>query len=220
VTLFRELKSARNRGLLVTLEGPDGAGKSTQLGFVARHLASRGLAVRTTREPGGTDTGERIRELVLHGTGGMSPDTELMLIFAARRQHLEELIVPALNAGTWIVCDRFTDATYAYQGGGSGIAETRIAIVEQWVQEGIQPDMTFLLDVPVLEGLQRTLGRGRDDDRFEKEDIAFKERVRQAYLTRAARFPDRIHVVDARPDIERVSDRIAAIVDSLLETRV
>ncbi len=193
-------------GRLVTLEGGDGAGKSTHAGFVARWLEERGCTVHRTREPGGTPLGEALRRIVLERDRvAIGADAETLLIFAARAQHLEEVIEPHLRAGSWVVCDRFTDATYAYQGGGRGLAPERIALLEQWVQGTRRPDLTLLLDVAVEVGLHRA-GQRSGSDRFEAETRRFKEAVRQAYLDGARRWPERVRVIDAGqplPDVER-----------------
>lgn len=183
----------QRRGLFITLEGVDGAGKSTHVQWLADHIAERGLPVMTTREPGGTELGEKLRELLLHDN--MHVGTEALLVFASRNEHLETRIKPALNAGTWVVCDRFTDASYAYQGGGRQLGDQRIAILEQWVHGGLQPDCTFLFDVPLHIAWERIHG-GRDPDRFEQEQSAFFERTRKVYLQRAAREPERFRVID------------------------
>ncbi len=207
------------KGCFITIEGGEGAGKSSNLDFVRRYLEQRGKPVVVTREPGGTPLGEAIRALLLdRGNGKMADDTELLLMFAARAQHLAELIRPALDAGKWVLCDRFTDATYAYQGGGRGIPRERIAVLEQWVQRGLQPDLTLLLDIPVDQGLARARARS-DPDRFESEQIAFFERVRAAYLEQARRSPERYRVIDATRPLEQVQRSLAEILDAWLAAR-
>jgi len=196
-------------GLFITLEGGEGAGKSSSLDFVRDWLKQRGQNVVVTREPGGTPLGEQIRDLLLHGRDGMSPDAELLLMFAARAEHLNQVIRPALERGASVVCDRFTDATYAYQGAGRGIAGGRIAVLEQWVQQGLRPHLTLLLDIPVAQGLARA-GNRSTPDRFEREQQAFFERVRRGYLDAAAREPERIRVIDASRDIAAVHAQLAA----------
>ncbi len=192
------------RGWFITLEGGEGAGKSSLLPGLAAWLAARGHEVVSTREPGGTPAGERLREILLHTADlALSADTETLLMFAARGEHLEKVIRPALAAGKTVLCDRFTDATYAYQGGGRGLSEARIAVLEQWVQGDLRPDLTLLLDVPVAQGLARKR-RTAPADRFERETEAFFERVRQAYLERARREPRRIRVIDASRPAEEV----------------
>lgn len=197
------------RGLFITLEGGEGAGKSSCLDFVRDWLKQHGQDVVVTREPGGTPLGERIRDLLLHGRDGMSPDAELLLMFAARAEHLNQVIRPALERGSNVVCDRFTDATYAYQGAGRGVASERIAVLEQWVQQGLRPNLTLLLDLPVAQGLARA-GTRSAPDRFEREQQAFFERVRSAYLDAATREPKRIRVIDASQDIAAVQEQLAA----------
>jgi len=196
-----------NRGLFITLEGGEGAGKSTSLAFVREFLEQAGRRVVVTREPGGTPLGEKIRELLLHGRENMDVDTELLLMFAARAEHLARVIRPALADGACVACDRFTDATYAYQGGGRGVPEARIRILEDWVQQGLRPDLTLLLDIPVEQGLGRA-GQRSAPDRFEREKIDFFERVRNRYLAAAASEPQRIRVIDAACDIPQVQAQL------------
>ena len=203
------------RGCFITLEGGEGAGKSTNLDYIRRRLQAAGVVLHITREPGGTPLGEKVRELLLNPDhSAMSSDAELLLMFAARAQHLREVIVPALDRGSWVLCDRFTDATYAYQGGGRGIDNGRIRLLEDWVQQGFQPDMTLLFDLPVAVGLERAARRG-ESDRFESETLAFFERVRAAYLDRAARFPERFVLIDATQD----EDSVWSQVEQALEGR-
>ena len=205
------------RGKFITLEGGEGAGKSSNIPFIEHYLRQRGIEVVLTREPGGTPLAERIRAILLDKQEQhMSSDTELLLMFAARAQHLAQVIQPALNAGRWVVCDRFTDATYAYQGGGRGIAPTRIAVLEQWVQGDFRPDLTLIFDLPVATGLTRA-GNRSSPDRFESETQAFFERVRAAYLQLANTAPARYRIIDAAPALPVVQDQIAAILDGLLE---
>ena len=204
------------KGIFITLEGSEGAGKSTSLQFLQTLLQEANVAHISTREPGGTELGEEIRQILLHGRAqGMSADTELLLMFAARAEHIARVIRPALDAGTWVLCDRFTDATYAYQGGGRGLPDARIAQLENWVQGDLRPDMTLLFDIPTDQGLQRAGSRSAPD-RFEREDRAFFERVRQHYLARAANEPARFHVIDATPDIPQVQARIRALMQKVL----
>jgi dTMP kinase len=202
-------------GLFITLEGGEGAGKSTSLAFVREFLKQAGRQVVVTREPGGTPLGEKIRELLLHGSDSMHVDAELLLMFAARAEHLVRVIRPALAAGACVVCDRFTDATYAYQGGGRGAPETRIRILEDWVQQGLRPDLTLLLDIPVEEGLVRA-GQRSAPDRFESEKTEFFERVRNHYLVAAASEPQRIRVIDATCDIPRVQAQLRSALEEIL----
>lgn len=203
------------RGKFITFEGMDGAGKSTHLRWLARFLARRGIRVKVTREPGGTALGEKLRELVLHGGARLHPETETLLMFAARRQHLDQVIEPALKAGTWVLCDRFTDATYAYQSGGSGVAWKRIAVLEHWVQRGVRPDLTVVFDVAPSIGRQRARQVKRPD-RFEAERGAFFRRVRAAYLKRARECPGRIRVVDANGEVARIQQQLAKLLLAFL----
>ena len=203
------------RGLFITLEGGEGAGKSTSLAFVCELLEQAGRRVVVTREPGGTPLGEKIRELLLHGRESMDVDTELLLMFAARAEHLARVIRPTLAEGACVVCDRFTDATYAYQGGGRGVPEARIRILEDWVQQGLRPDITLLLDIPVKQGLGRA-GQRSAPDRFEREKIDFFERVRNHYLAAAASEPQRIRVIDAACDIPAVQAQLRSALAAIL----
>ncbi len=199
-------------GKFITLEGVDGAGKSTHLGFVAEWLRQQGREVIVTREPGGTPLGEILRELLLHRD--MDADTELLLMFAARQAHLAELILPALARGAWVVSDRFTDASYAYQCGGRGIEVARIAALEAWVQRGFAPDLTLLFDVPP-EVAEARRSAARAADRFEREADSFFGRVRTAYLERARAEPDRIRVLDARHSIAELQGEISRLLQAL-----
>jgi dTMP kinase len=204
------------RGRFITLEGIDGAGKSTHLEWLARFLTERGIRVTVTREPGGTALGESLRELLLHGKATLHPETETLLVFAGRREHIDKVIKPALADGAWVLCDRFTDATYAYQSGGSGVSWTKVAQLEQWTQNELQPDATVLFDVAPDVGLARA-ARGKLPDRFERERAGFYERARQAYLRRAHEAPHRVHVVDANrslADIHKTLEVIFAILCS------
>ena len=206
------------RGKFLTVEGPDGAGKSTHLAFIERVLLDRGKSVLVTREPGGTSLGERVREILLHAEDQpLCADSELLLVFAARMQHITEVIVPALGAGQYVLCDRFTDATYAYQGGGRGIADHRIAAIEEWVQAGLHPDLTLLLDVPVETGQARMANRDGTVDRFERENLAFKSAVRQAYLKRASDHPERIKLISADRTIEEIQKDLKISLDQFLD---
>jgi dTMP kinase len=202
------------RGKFITLEGIDGAGKSTHLAGLADFIRARGLAVRVTREPGGTPLGEKLRALLLDGTEAMHLETEALLMFAARREHLDKVIAPALAAGQWVICDRFTDATFAYQGSGRGADWARLAILEQWVQDGLQPDLTLLFDVAPEVGRQRA-GRVKAPDRFEREQDAFFERVREGYLRRAREDASRMRVIDAAASIADIHRRMLEIVEPL-----
>ena len=204
-------------GLFITLEGPEGAGKSTNREYLAELLVQAGIEVVLTREPGGTPLAERIRELLLAPDSEiMAVDTELLLVFAARAQHLAGVIRPALARGAVVLCDRFTDATYAYQGGGRGLAYERIAILEQFVQGDLRPDLTLVFDLPVEVGLARAAARGKLD-RFEQEQQSFFEAVRQTYLARAAQAPERYRILDAAQPLSQVQADLAALVPALLE---
>ena len=200
------------RGKFITLEGVDGAGKSTHLGFIADWLRAHGHEVIVTREPGGTPLGEELRGLLLQRE--MDADTELLLMFAARQTHLSQLILPALTRGVWVLSDRFTDASYAYQCGGRGIPQARVAALEAWVQQGFQPDLTLVFDVSAELAAARR-GAARTADRFELEADDFFERVRAAYLSRAAAQPERIHVVDARPGIKHIQQCLIPYLEAL-----
>ncbi|MBB6340875.1 dTMP kinase [Pseudomonas fluvialis] len=203
-------------GLFITLEGPEGAGKSTNREYLAELLMQAGIEVVLTREPGGTPLAERIRELLLAPDSEvMAVDTELLLMFAARAQHLAGVIRPALARGAVVLCDRFTDATYAYQGGGRGVAYERIAILEQFVQGDLRPDLTLVFDLPVEVGLARAAARGKLD-RFEQEQQSFFEAVRQTYLARAAQAPERYRVLDAAQPLSQVQADLAALCPTLL----
>jgi dTMP kinase len=201
------------RGKFITLEGIDGAGKSTHVPYVRDLVVARsGSGAVITREPGGTPLGERLRELLLNEP--MAADTEALLMFAARREHLERVIWPALDAGQWVICDRFTDATIAYQGGGRGVPADRLRALEAWTHPGFQPDLTLLFDVPVDVGAKR-VGQGRTLDKFEREASAFHERVRAAYLARAAADAGRFRIVDSTQPVATVRAELARIVGSL-----
>lgn len=206
-------------GKFITLEGIDGAGKSTHLDWIAGWLKKRGIAVTVTREPGGTDFGEKIRGLILERHYRLHPETEALLMFAARREHLDKVILPALAAGRWVLCDRFTDATFAYQAAGSGIAWNKIKLLEEWVQGPFQPDLTICFDVDPVVGRERSR-RIKSADRFEQEPILFHERVREAYLRRAKEHPQRIRVVDANrpiPDIQQQLEKILLSICSAID---
>jgi dTMP kinase len=199
-------------GQFITVEGIEGAGKTTQLAHLQSILTTAGKTVRLTREPGGTALGEAVRQWLLdHRQEGVGAEAELLLLFAARAEHLRQVIRPALAAGTWVVCDRFTDASYAYQGGGRGITRTRIALLEEWIQGDLRPALTLLFDLPVAAGLARVGQRG-PANRFEQENAAFHQRVRDAYLARAATAPDRYRIIAADRDAAAVS---AAVTDAL-----
>jgi dTMP kinase len=202
------------RGKFITLEGIDGAGKSTHLQWLAERLRSDGgREVVVTREPGGTPLGEKLRTLLLHEP--MDIGTETLLMFAARQQHLAQVIRPALERGAWVLSDRFTDATFAYQGGGRGMPAAKLEALEAWVQDGLQPDLTLYFDVPVGVGQGRLQAGQADLDRFEREAAQFHERVRVAYLERAARYPARIRVVDSTQPISDIRKSLEQIISSL-----
>jgi dTMP kinase len=207
------------RGRFITVEGIEGAGKSSNLEFVRTLLESSGREVLFTREPGGTPLGEEIRQLLLgHKHTGMADDTELLLMFAARAEHLEQKIRPALEAGIWVLCDRFTDASHAYQGGGRGIDKERIQALEEWTQQGLCPDLTLLLDLPVEIGLERA-GKRSSPDRFEKEELSFFERVRSSYLETAWNDAGRVKVIDATPPLYEVQQHLAEVVQEFLDAQ-
>ena len=203
---------------MITLEGGEGAGKSTLIEGLRGFLAEQGIEPLFTREPGGTALGEGVRKLVLDpDLRGMCAESELLLMFAARAQLVRECIRPALDAGRWVVCDRFTDASYAYQGGGRGQPRERIAELERWAADGLKPDLTLLLDVPVTTGRSRAAGRQEHADRIEREDIAFFERIHGAYLERAMAEPARFRVLDATRSPEQVLEAAVAALRPLLE---
>lgn len=205
-----------DKGKFITIEGTEGVGKSTNMAFIEKWLLAAGKELVVTREPGGTELGEKLRAVLLDAKEQkMSDDTELLLMFAARAQHLNEVINPALNSGKWVLSDRFTDATYAYQGGGRGIDVSRIAQLEQWVQGDLRPDMTFILDLPVDVGLERA-GKRSAPDRFELEQHTFFEKVRHCYLSRAAEQPERYHVINASPSIEEVQLSIQTVLEKIV----
>jgi dTMP kinase len=203
-------------GLFITLEGPEGAGKSTNREYLAERLRAEGIEVLLTREPGGTPLAERIREVLLTpGNEVMNADTELLLVFAARAQHLAEVIRPALAKGVVVLCDRFTDSTYAYQGGGRGLSLERIATLETFVQGDLRPDLTLVFDLPVEVGLARASARGRLD-RFELEGRVFFDAVRSAYLKRAEADPQRYRLIDAAQPLAQVQQSLDALLPQLL----
>lgn len=205
------------QGMFITLEGPEGAGKTTNREFLADKLKQLGFEVVLTREPGGTELAEKIREILLQQhSEQMAVDTELLLMFAARAQHLQQLIRPALAAGKLVLCDRFTDATYAYQGGGRGIDQQRIAVLEQFVQADLRPQLTLLFDLPVEKGMQRARQRGRLD-RFESEQQEFFQAVRQSYLQLAAREPQRFYLIDAGQPLEQVQQQLLPVLSKIQE---
>ena len=197
-----------SKGWFITVEGGEGAGKTTQITHIAHWLHERGHTVVQTREPGGTALAEKLREILLDNDNvALSSLSELLLMFASRAQHLDDLIRPALERGETVICDRFTDATWAYQGGGRGLPAEPIATLEHLVHGDLQPDLTLLFDLPVAVGLERAARRGASD-RFESETLAFFERVRDAYLERAARFPERFVLIDAALDEDSVWSQV------------
>lgn len=206
------------QGKFITLEGIDGAGKSTHLSWLESFLRGMGKNVVVTHEPGGTPLGERLRALVLDSSLTMHPETEALLMFAARREHLDKLILPALDRGDWVISDRFTDASYAYQGGGRGILVNKLDELERWVHGTFQPDLTFYFDVTSELGRKRLNGRAdeiKSTDRFEKEEGEFFDRVRKAYLERAHKFPHRVQIIDSSQPLERVKLSLKNIISSI-----
>ena len=204
--------TSKLRGRFITLEGLDGTGKTTHIGLLENFLKDQGIDSIRTREPGGTPLGEAIRKLLLEDSVYCDNDTELLLLFSARAQHLQSVIYPALEAGRWVLCDRFTDATFAYQGGGRGVPFRRIEQLEEFVQQGLQPDLTLLLDLPLEQGLARATERGRLTDRFERLDLGFRKRVRQAYMNRQQESGNRFRLIDATGSVKQVQ---AAIQDQV-----
>jgi dTMP kinase len=203
-------------GKFITLEGIEGVGKSTQLKYLQQWFSEKNIPIVVTREPGGDPVSERIRAIFLEKiTETIMPDTELLLLFAARSQHLETVIFPALKRGQWVICDRFTDASYAYQGGGRNISSERIAILESWVQGNFQPDLTLLLDAPVDLALSRVKRRG-GSDRIEVENQDFFTRVRNCYLERANKY-DRYRIVDPTQSMERIQQQLSEILSKFLQ---
>jgi dTMP kinase len=200
------------RGKFITLEGIDGAGKSSHVDGIAAFLRAQGKTVITTREPGGTPLGERLRDLLLHET--MHLETEALLMFAARREHIAQLILPALERGDWVISDRFTDASFAYQGGGRKLPLEKLRLLEQWVHPGIQPDLTLLFDVPLDIARQR-LDKHRTLDKFEQEQQNFFAEVRRVYLQRAQEFPERMRVIDSSQPLDDVSRQLEQLVAAL-----
>jgi dTMP kinase len=208
-----KLTQQQSRGRFITLEGIDGAGKSTQHRWLVEHLRAQGREVVATREPGGTPLGEKLRSLLL--TDSMNLETEALLMFAARREHIAEVIQPALERGAWVVCDRFTDASLAYQGGGRGLAMEKLAMLAHWVLADLTPDLTFLFDVPVEIAIERLRINTPDPDRFEREQQGFFERVRNTYLKIAADEPSRVRLIDARQDPESINKLLEVVVSTL-----
>ena len=204
------------KGLFITLEGIEGAGKSTVVDFIEDFLTKEGHDVIKTREPGGTVIGEQIREILLKNENfTLTYDTELLLVFSARAQHIQEVILPALSLGKIILCDRFTDASYAYQGGGRGIDASRINLLEKWVQGDLRPNLTLLFDLDVSIGMQRTKKRS-GTDRFEREEINFFEKIRNTYLERAKNEPQRFRIINSALSLENVKEQIVSILKDFL----
>jgi dTMP kinase len=208
LTGSKEMSKAK----FITFEGVDGAGKSTHLEWFANTLRQRNLDVLVTREPGGTPLGERLREILLHES--MHAETEAMLMFAARREHVEQVIRPALHRGAWVISDRFSDASFAYQGGGRGVPLAKLEQLENWVHGDLQPDLTLLFDIPIEIARQR-LANNSSLDRFEQERGEFFERVRQSYLARATMTPKRFAVIHAEKSMAEVKQELERIVSSL-----
>lgn len=200
-------------GKFITFEGIDGAGKSTHIGFVSDFLSRHGKTVTATREPGGTPLGEKLRDLLLHEK--MHLETEALLMFASRREHIAQVIEPHMARGHWVLSDRFTDASFAYQSGGRGLAREKMEALERWVHSGLQPDLTFLFDVP-LEVARQRLDATRTLDKFEREQGAFFQRCRDEYLRRAREFPDRIVVLDSTGSIAGIRAKLASVLEKLL----
>ena len=206
---------SKKRGKFITLEGMDGAGKSTHIPNIITALKARGVEVVSTREPGGTRLGEQLRALLLHDA--MHPETETLLMFAARREHIANVIEPALKRGAYVLSDRFTDATYAYQCGAKGVASSKIKQLEKWVQGSLQPDLTLLFDVPVEISMKR-LTMAREPDKFEREDAKFFDKLRQAYLTRAVENPARFRVIDANQTLDKVKAEVNKMLEEIITT--
>ncbi|MEQ1598553.1 MAG: dTMP kinase [Methylotenera sp.] len=202
----------KKRGKFITLEGMDGAGKSTHIPNIIAALKARRIEVVSTREPGGTRLGEQLRALLLHDA--MHPETETLLMFAARREHIDSVIEPALKRGAYVLSDRFTDATYAYQCGAKGVSSNKIKQLEKWVQGKLQPDLTLLFDVPVEISMKR-LTTAREPDKFEREDAKFFEKLRTAYLTRAKENPTRFRVIDANQTLDKVKVLVEKIISTI-----
>ena len=204
-------------GKFISIEGVEGAGKSTQVSFIHDYLNNLGKKVVVTREPGGTELSEKIRGLLLApASPAMAVDTELLLMFSARAEHIAQVINPALQRGDWILCDRFVDATFAYQGGGRGVQQQRIQALADWTLKGLIPDLTLLFDLPVELGLQRVIQRQEAIDRFEQEKVDFFEKIRASYLQRAEAEPSRIKVVDASLSIAEIQQQLTLLLKPLI----
>jgi len=198
-------------GKFITFEGIDGAGKSTHLAWAAELLRGRGVSVVVTREPGGTILGEKLRQILLNGDQRIHPETEALMMFSARRQHLEDVIRPALQRGDWVLCDRFTDASFAYQGGGRGVEKQKLEELERWVHPDLQPDLTLLFDVSAELGQSR-VERIKSPDRFEREDVGFFSRVRNAYLERLKQWPKRMVGIDGSKPVADIQREIEQLI--------
>jgi len=203
-----------NKAKFITFEGVDGAGKSTHLSWFSETLRAQGIDVLLTREPGGTPLGERLREILLNEP--MHPETEALLMFAARREHIEQVIRPALERGTWVISDRFSDASFAYQGGGRGLDTRKLEQLEQWTHGGFQPDLTLLFDIPVEIARQR-LSNNQSLDRFEQEQAVFFEKVRRAYLDRYEKSPERFALIDAAQSLDQVKASLENIIKTVMQ---
>lgn len=207
----------KNKGYFITVEGTEGVGKSTNMAFVKQWLENKGVETIHTREPGGTPFAEEVRELLLSKREeSVNSKTELLLMFAARCQHVYQKIQPALEQGTWVLCDRFTDASYAYQGAGRGLGFDKLKELEEWSLEGFKPDLTLMLDLPVLTGLERAQKRG-PTDRFEEEKVEFFNKVRNGYLNIAQNEPERMKIIDAQGSIEQVQQQIAQTLEAFYQ---
>ena len=202
-----------NLGKFITLEGVDGAGKTTHIEFIKKYLSDLGINFIMTREPGGTLLGEQLREILLHDE--MSPETETLLMFAARNEHIEKVIRPNLTEGKVVISDRFTDATYAYQAGGKGVKEKKIDILKEWVQGRLQPDLTFLFDLSVEVSIER-LNKTRELDKFEREEKSFHENIRQKYLLLAKVSPERFCILNSEESIEEIQNQIKLKLDKVV----
>jgi len=204
-------------GMFITVEGGEGVGKTTNMLFIENWLDKKNIKYTSTREPGGTPLAENIRELLLTPSDELiNENTELLLMFAARAQHLSQVILPSLKQGKWVLCDRFTDASFAYQGGGRGMSDKKISLLENFVQGTLRPDLTILLDIPVKDGLKRALSRSKPD-RFEQEKIEFFDRVRKTYIDRSKKFPKQYKVIDASKNLDQVELKIEVILEEFLK---
>jgi len=203
-----------NLGKFITLEGVDGAGKTTHIEFIKNYLSDLNINYVMTREPGGTALGEKLRDILLHDE--MNPQTETMLMFAARNEHIDKVIRPNLIKGAVVISDRFTDATYAYQAGGKGVKDEKIDILKKWVQEGLRPDLTFLFDLPVEVSIER-LNQTRKLDKFEREDKSFHKKIREKYLTLVEASPERFCVLNSEASIEKIQNQIKLKLDEVIE---